>query len=258
MVDSQRLAVVTGTSSGIGEALAHELLRRGWRVVGLSRRPSSFDDRRYTHLQVDLRDVSDLALQVETSVGDLVAGPGMSRLALVNNAADPGLLGPVSGLDAQGLLRVYAVNVAAPVWLMGWLVRRGPPQASLRIVNVTSGAAVTPFPGLGAYGSAKAALRMAGMVLAAEVAGSSEPPRDITILSYGPGPVDTPMQATARATPVERFPLREMFQQWATDGQLMPPRVPAMEIATYVEDDGYPAFHECRSGELRRPGSGRA
>lgn len=256
MLDSFRLAVVTGTSSGIGEALARELLRRGWRVVGLSRRPSAFDDRLYTHLQVDLRDVPDLAVQVDASFGDLITDPGLARLALVNNAADPGLLGPVSALDVEQLLRVYAVNVAAPLWLMGWVVRQSPPQASLRIVNLTSGAAVSPYPGLGAYGSAKAALRMAGMVLAEELAAPSGEQRDITILSYGPGPVDTPMQATARATPVEKFPLREMFQQWATDEQLLPTRVPAMDIAAYVEDDGYPTFHECRSGELRKPGPG--
>ena len=172
----------------------------------------------------------------------------------MNNAADPGLLGPIAHLDPEALLRVYAVNVAAPVWLMGWIVREGRPRLPIRIVNVSSGAGVSPYPGLGTYGSAKAVLRMAGMVLASELALAPEQGQDVTILSYSPGPVDTPMQAAARATPVERFPLLETLPRWAAEGQLMSPGVPAAEIAEYLEDDGYPGFHECRSGELGRLG----
>lgn len=253
MAEPGQLALVTGTSSGIGEAVAAELLSRGWRVLGLSRRAASFDESRYTHIEIDLGDGASLKERIPARVGGLLDDPELTRLALVNNAASPGLLGPVTQLDPEALLRVYAVNVAAPVWLMGWLVRETPTTVPLRIVNVTSIAGLAPYPGLGAYGGSKAALRMAGMVLAAELAAESGPARDITILSYSPGAVDTPMQAEARATPVERFPLAETFQQAAADGRLTPPSAPAAEIADYLEDDGYPAFHEGHLGEPRKP-----
>jgi NAD(P)-dependent dehydrogenase (short-subunit alcohol dehydrogenase family) len=170
----------------------------------------------------------------------------------VNNAAHVALLGPIERLDPSALPSVYAVNVAAPVLLMGWLLRRRRAGVPLRIVNVSTGAAVTPLPGLGAYGSAKAALRMAGMVLAAELdsrqqEGHSVP--DTSILSYEPGLVDTPMQAAARASSAERLPIVQMFVDWASDGTLVPPEAPATEIADHLEADGHPRWSERRLAE---------
>lgn len=244
-------AIVTGASSGIGEAVARELLRRRWRVLGLSRRPGIIEGVRYAHLQVDLADLEALAAAVEAQGSPLVAGA--ARVALVNNAAHIGLLGPVEQLDPARLLEVYGVNVAAPVWLMGWLLRRGRPGAPLRIVNVSSGAAAYPFAGLAAYGSSKAALRMAGMVLATELDGAAAAgtTRDASILSFEPGVVDTPMQTTARNSPVEVLPSVAFFRQVAAEHRLVPASAPAAEIADYLEGDGHPRFSEQRHGPPR-------
>lgn len=250
----RRVAVVTGTSSGIGRAVGEELLRSAWRVVGISRRPGAIAASTYMHLRHDLGDPSGLVDRVEEAVTSVLDGQPVSRLALVNNAADPALLGTVARLDGTALPRVFTVNVAAPLSLMGWAVRRTTPDVPLRIVNVSSGAAVRPFPGLGAYGSSKAALRMAGMVLGSELDGEAETTdsrRDVTILSYSPGRVDTAMQAAARATPAGVFPLLETFHRWFHEGQLMSPGIPAREIRAYVEADGYPTFFECGSGEIK-------
>lgn len=255
MTQSSLFALVTGTSSGIGESVARELLQRGWRVIGLSRRASPVEHDSYTHLQVDLADLAASLNQIDASIGPMISSGTVSRLALVNNAADPGLLGTVDQVDPAAMLRVFAVNVVAPTWLMGWLVRRSDASVPVRIVNVSSGAGISPYPGLATYGSTKAALRMAGMVLAAEIETTTQPDgiqRDLTILSYGPGPVDTPMQKAARSEPVGKFPLVETFARWAREGELLAPTVPASEIVTYLEANGYPTFFECRSGELRR------
>jgi benzil reductase ((S)-benzoin forming) len=244
--EPKRVALVTGTSSGIGEALALELLGRAWHVVGVSRRPAAIHGAAYAHLSVDLADLPAVAARIEAGAGALASGA--SRLALVNNAADVGLLGRLEQMNPAELLRVYAVNVAAPVWLMGWVVRRSGPATALRIVNVSSGAAVRALPGLGAYGSSKAALRMAGMVLASELdAGGPEGLRpDAGILSYEPGVVDTGMQRAARESPVERLPIVDAFVRFAAEGRLAPPSAPAREIADYLDGDGLPRFSERR------------
>jgi benzil reductase ((S)-benzoin forming) len=243
------LAFVTGTSSGIGEAVARDLLGRGWHVVGVARRAAPITDPRYTHLQLDLNNLAMLASTLDTRLTPLVTDPAVTRLGLVNNAAMEALLGPVSRLNAAAMLEVYAVNTAAPVLLMGWFQRRARPGQPLRIVNVSTGAAVAPFPGCGAYGNTKAALRMAGMVLAAELgaagsATSSEP--DTSILSFEPGVVDTPMQAMVRSSAVETLPIVQMFKDLAAAGALVPPAFPARAIADYLSTDGHPRWEEQR------------
>jgi len=247
---SDQVALVTGTSSGIGEALAQELIRRGWRVFGVSRRSSAIGSPLYSHLRADLREVATLAARLEPQVEAAVSDPSLRRFALVNNAAGPGLLGPLDGVKAEDLLELYAVNVAAPVSLMGWFVRRSRPGLALRMVNVSTGAATAAFPGLGAYGSSKAALRMAGMVLASELEARDpeDPARDITILSYEPGIVDTEMQAAVRGSSKETVPMVEMFRQFEAEGRLVPPKKPAAEIADYLEADGHARFTERRLG----------
>lgn len=160
------LALVTGTSSGIGAALAAALLGRGWTVIGLARRAADFDHPDYRHIALDLADLDALEEAARRDLGPVLAESRWSRAALVNNAA---LSGQSRGLEttAPGPLReLLAVNTVAPMFLMGFVTRVTPPAVPLRIVNVSSGAAVRAFPGLADYCASKAALRMAGMALA--------------------------------------------------------------------------------------------
>ena len=133
---------------------------------------------------------------------------------------------------------------------MGQVVRRTPAATPLRIVNVSTAAAVHGFAGLGAYGSGKAGLRMAGMVLAAEIdeARSRGEQRDVAILSYEPGAVDTPMQVSARSSARETLPSVDLFVGLAADGRLVAPAEPAREIAAFLESGSEPSFAERRYG----------
>lgn len=239
-----RLAIVTGTSSGIGQEVATQLLARGWNVIGIARRPATQSTSRYTHLSLDLGAVAELVGALDAAIGQRVRDSSLRRVALVNNAADVALLGQVDRLDPSAMLMAHAVNTVAPVALMGWVLRTAPPTASVRIVNVSSGAAVNGYPGLGAYGASKAALRMAGMVLAAEL--DLRPPRDVSILSYEPGIVETPMQTAVRSTSADTVPIVGMFQQFKAEGQLLPARLPAAEIVKYVEGNNHSRFSEKR------------
>jgi benzil reductase ((S)-benzoin forming) len=243
-----RLAIVTGTSSGIGEKVAEQLLERDWDVIGIARRRVAISARGYFHCSLDLGKVDRLIASLETQIAPRVRDRALTRAALVNNAADVALLGQIDQLPPAGMLQAYAVNTVAPVLLMGWVLRTAAPQVPVRIVNVSSGAGVDPFPGLGAYGATKAALRLAGMVMGAELdmRAAAGAPRDATVWSYEPGVVETPMQEAVRGATAETVPIVQVFHDLAAHGQLRTADAPAAEIVSYLEADGHPRFSEQR------------
>ena len=232
----ERFALVTGTSTGIGAAVAQELVKHGWHVVGIARRAAKIAGS-YEHLSLDLADTR-ATKAIERQVGERLA-QRWERVGLVNNAA-VGLAGRVQNLDAEALARSFELNTAMPLWLMGFVIKRA--KAPVRVVNVSSGAAQRPFPGLAAYCASKAALRMAGMSVAAEEV------RDLHILSYEPGVVDTEMQLATRSKSLEEFPWGEIFQRFHAEGMLVPPELPATDIVKFLEADGGERFVEARRG----------
>ena len=236
---SERLALVTGTSSGIGAAVAKELLSHGWHVVGVARRVPKMGGERYRHLKVDLADVAAATRTIEKQLGARITEPGWSRIGLVNNAAI-GLAGRVQNLDAEELSRSFELNAVMPLWLMGFVIKRA--KAPVRVVNISSGAAVRAFPGLAAYCASKAALRMAGMAVSAELE------KDLNILSYEPGVVDTEMQLATRSKSLEEFPWGETFRRFHAEGKLVSPELPAADIVKFLEADGGERFVEARRG----------
>ena len=190
MPSSAPVAIVTGASRGLGLALARELAGRGWRLVIDARGAEALEQARaelasradVTALAGDVADAWHREALVEA------AGPRLDLL--VNNAS---VLGPspqpaLADLDPDELSRILAINVVAPLALAALAVARMPAGAA--IVNVTSDAAVEPYPGWGGYGSSKAALEQATRILAAEHPA-------LRIHAVDPGDMRTRMQQDA-------------------------------------------------------------
>lgn len=243
-----RLALVTGASSGIGAAIAAALLRDRWTVIGLSRRRAGFDDPLYRDVPVDLGDLRRLREVADRDLAPVLGEARWQRVGLVNNAAVVGAMRPVEDLDPLELSRAFAVNAVAPVFLMGVVIRHVAAGVALRIVNLSTAAAVQGFPGLVDYGGSKAALRLASMAVAAELTSSERPggPRpDTTIVSYSPGVVDTPMQEAARSP---GRPWNQLFVDMHAQGQLVPPGAPAADVVRFLSAEGGTPFAESRLG----------
>jgi NAD(P)-dependent dehydrogenase (short-subunit alcohol dehydrogenase family) len=248
---TDKIAVVTGTSSGIGAALARRLLEDGWTVAGLSRRDVKLDHPGYQHMVLDLGNLHALQTLVEKRLAALLRDSRWRRVGLVNNAALGGTQRGIEETDPEGLAWLLAVNTVAPIYLMGFAARMVPEATPLRIVNVSSGAALRAFPGLGDYCASKAALRMAGMALAAELASDDRPGgarRNAAVLSYEPGVVDTPMQTRARSGHGDESPWTKPFKDFAEQGLLERPEDVIGEIVDFLGGESDGTFVEKRFG----------
>ena len=183
---------VTGGTSGLGLALVRELRGRGARVALVARGSERVE--RVAHGIVGdvarKEDIYPIALQIVGRLGGLDV--------LVNNASDlgPTPLALLADTDCEDLERALATNLLGPFRLTRALL--GALAASARegrgavVVNISSDAAVTPYPRWGAYGASKAALRHVTDIWNAEIESEG-----IRLLSFDPGDMDTPLHALA-------------------------------------------------------------
>jgi NAD(P)-dependent dehydrogenase (short-subunit alcohol dehydrogenase family) len=183
-------AIITGASRGLGLALARTLAGHGWSLVLDAR--GDDDLRRAAAGLAPIADVTAIPGDVsdDRHRAALVAAAGAPLDLLVNNAS---LLGPspqpqLGDYPLAELEHVYAVNVLAPLALTQ--VALPLMEAGACVLNVTSDAAVEPYPGWGGYGSSKAALEQLTAVLAAE-----RP--DLRVYAVDPGDMRTRMHQEA-------------------------------------------------------------
>jgi NADP-dependent 3-hydroxy acid dehydrogenase YdfG len=183
-----RRAVVTGASSGIGEATVRLLRTHGWQVVGVARRADRLESlAAETGAEVF---VADITQQTEVdALRDYLAALGPIH-ALVNNAGGAFGLASVEDSDPDDWARMFDVNVLGtkrvtsallPLLRAGWT-----PGTSAGIVMITSIAGHVVYEGGGGYNAAKFAQHAMTRVLRLELAG--EP---IRVIEVAPGMVKT-------------------------------------------------------------------
>lgn len=145
-----RVAVVTGSSRGLGVALAWSLVRRGFSVAGCSSNDTAADGSTW-HRVVDVADAS----AVDDFAEDVCRRLGVIDV-WINNAAVLGPIGPARDTSIDEWERAMAVNLMGVVaGTRAFLNRRGNHAV---LVNIASRAGVRPVPGLAAYAATKAAV----------------------------------------------------------------------------------------------------
>ena len=171
MTESNRVALVTGASRGLGEVIARVLAERGYDLVIGARDEQALGgarDRLAQHRQRVVAiagDVTDAATRRRW----IEAADGLGGLdVLVNNASELGGIGPLMAFDVQRFGRVFPVNTGAPIALIQLAVPRLAARRGL-IVNITSDAAHGAYAGWGPYGASKAALELLTRTLAGEL-----------------------------------------------------------------------------------------
>ncbi len=192
----QRVAVITGASQGLGLELARSLAADGWSLVIDARRPELLADATDAIESTAGHGAKVVAVAGDVAdpdhrraLADAARATGTVRL-VVNNASTLGAspLPALVDLDPATYLRTLEVNLVAPMALVAALADQLGDGAT--VVNVSSDAAVEPYDHWGGYGSSKAALDHASMILAAE-----HP--TWRVLAVDPGDLDTELHRSA-------------------------------------------------------------
>lgn len=208
-----KVAIVTGASRGIGEAIARAFAANGAKVVLAARKPEA---------------LTEVAASIGPNAKAVVAHTGKESDCkalvqaaidafgkvdvLVNNAATNPYFGPMLGTEETAWDKTFEVNVKGYFWLtrevVKHLVARDAPGS---IVNVASVAGLIASPGQGVYSMTKAAILSMTKTLAVELATSK-----VRVNAIAPGFVDTKFASAVlkndvlldevmRMTPMKRY-----------------------------------------------------
>lgn len=210
-------ALVTGVSTGIGQAIALHLLKRGSRVFGTVRQLSDAKlleqqgGEAFVPIVLDVRDENSLS----SAVAKVKEQIGYDPLDLLVNNAGIGLPGPLALQNLDEIRDIFEVNVFGLLAItQHFLPLMQVPNASRRysskIVNMSSVAGQISAPFLGAYAASKHAVEGLSHSLRREIM-----PWNIDVVMVAPGNVQTPIwgkfsskdpyAGTAYATPFKRF-----------------------------------------------------
>ena len=167
-----KVALITGASKGIGEAIAHTFAAAGARVIINSRKQEELD-----LVATAIRAAGGECTGIAGNAGDLTACKMLIEKTvslyggidiLVNNAATNPVYGPVANCEEWAFDKIMNVNVKAPFELGKLALPIMKQRGGGSIINVSSVAGITPDPGLGIYSVSKAALNMLTKVTAKE------------------------------------------------------------------------------------------
>lgn len=229
--------LITGTSRGLGEALASQLTRAGHLVMGMARSGQAQlealgGEGKYTHQQVDLRDMEAAAAWVASCL-EALDPARISRLVMIHNAA---LLHPIRlvGRQADPALvhDTMMVNLHSPMRMTEVLLQHTRQWAlPKQLVMISSGAARNPMPSWSTYCTSKAALDMFARCVAKEQETQQNPWK---VVALAPGVVETFMQQYIRTQPEEIFPGVKRFTSLHADGLLSTPEAAAAQVIRWL------------------------
>ena len=193
-----RTVLLTGASRGLGEALAVELGRAGARLALVAR-----EEQALTRV---VRAVREAGGEAHPVPGDVSSADAAARIAgvatallgsievVIHNASSlgPVPLRPLAETSDAAFEEALATNLVGPFRLSRALVGPMALRGGGLVVQVSSDAATTPYPGWGAYGASKAALEHLGRIWDAELAACG-----VRFVNVDPGEMDTRMHRDA-------------------------------------------------------------
>ncbi|KEQ52021.1 3-oxoacyl-(Acyl-carrier-protein) reductase [Sphingobium chlorophenolicum] len=192
-----KVAIVTGGASGIGEASTRRLISAGAKVCIVDMDGDAAEKlageigSRATAIVADISDAADVERATQAALS------AFGRIDLLHsNAGIIGEPGPIAGASAANFDRVFSVNVRSAVLMIGAVVPEMRRQGGGSIVITASVGGVRPSPGLGIYAASKLALVALAKTAAVELGVDN-----IRVNAIAPGLTDTPAFRATRQIP---------------------------------------------------------
>ena len=212
----QKVALITGTSSGIGKALAKLLLSENYLVFGYSR-TNQIENKNFTFTKIDLSNMEEVQ---KLKFPDIDVA---SDFLLVNNAATIGSILPIHKKTNEEILREYNLNIISPTLLSRKFINNYANNKKL-LINISSGAANKPIPSWSTYCATKSGLDMLTKVI------HKEKHENLKIFSIHPGVVNTNMQEEIRRSDANFFPIKQQFIDYYNKNELFSVDFVALKI----------------------------
>lgn len=219
--------IITGCTSGVGRAFhdnINSLISSDTQCIFLGR-----------ELQRIIKNTSHVYYEIDLSQESEIDWSGVFFLGNIKNItfiSNAGIIQPLGKItvDKYDLLNASTnINLISPVKLISSLVLWSKKnKLNLKVINVTSGAALRPIAGWATYCMTKAGMRMFLDVVAMEH-------EHVEIIHFDPGVIDTNMQKSIRSANVQDFPNVDRFIEFAGKGQLRSAIDVATELAKMCE-----------------------
>ena len=220
---------ITGTSRGLGFAIAEEILKNENNlVIGIGRQCEIVHPN-YSHKRLDLSDT------VEVAKFHFGQHQKVDKVVLVNNAGTLGEIKYVGDLDNKKLVDSFHVNMVSPCILMNNFMTAYKERNDMEkvILNISSGAAVNAYDGWAGYCTSKAGINMFSEVINAE--NNIKGYENFKVLSVAPGVLETAMQGQIRESSKKDFSQVDRFLELKNDGALKSPKSTAIELLSLIE-----------------------
>jgi len=187
----QKVVLITGASSGIGQSIAEYLNQKGMKVYGTSRNPNTSKSTEVMMLALDVNDVDS----IQKTIAKVIANEG--KLDVLINNAGMGITGSIEDTPTNEMRMVFNTNFFGAIDVMKAVLPEMRKQGAGLIINVTSIAGYMGLPFRGMYSASKGALELVTEAIRMEVKGFG-----IEVCNVAPGDFATNIASGRYHTPV--------------------------------------------------------
>ena len=200
-----RIMLITGTSRGIGLALAEHYLAQGDLVCGCSRSPTKLQHPNYSHFELDVADEQEVVAMVRSVMRE------HERIDVLLNNAGVAAMNHALLTSSATAEAIFATNFHGTFLFCREVAKAMLRHQSGRIVNFSTIATPLRLEGEALYAASKAAVESFTQVLARELG-----PTGVTVNAIGPTPVPTDLVKNVPREKMEALLARQAIRRFGT------------------------------------------